>query len=351
MPLQDGKYMYKGGAKPKPMLIDEEDHIWVKCRHMHIADVMKYTAEALNKLKEENPELVKLQQAKSSGVQVDTTELRDAIRSLPQYQAQQERISLHLDIVSELNRIYRGSGLEVLNEIEQTLATGERSSKEKASAKDLWKDVQAVLKAAGGQYDTATKTRMALMYAAVAPEKSKDILAACPAVSDAQVRALDSFNAKDRLAANRKPMGTYSYATMRYDPAVKAIVNGLLDGTLDTKQFPYTDPSAASSVAAATTKAVATTRKGAASRFQSAFTPGAGASAAPAGAGGTLQVGKNETIALTNPARIFVFVVGGMTQSERRAIYELARKCNREIIIGSTSELTPPKYLDGLAGM
>ena len=46
---------------------------------------------------------------------------------------------------------------------------------------------------------------------------------------------------------------------------------------------------------------------------------------------------------------LIIFIVGGVTYSEIRSIYEVAKtKTNREIFIGGTSILTPKSFIEAL---
>eukprot|EP00293_Proteomonas_sulcata_P013799 CAMPEP_0184312110 /NCGR_PEP_ID=MMETSP1049-20130417/47161_1 /TAXON_ID=77928 /ORGANISM="Proteomonas sulcata, Strain CCMP704" /LENGTH=264 /DNA_ID=CAMNT_0026628013 /DNA_START=23 /DNA_END=817 /DNA_ORIENTATION=- len=49
--------------------------------------------------------------------------------------------------------------------------------------------------------------------------------------------------------------------------------------------------------------------------------------------------------------RLIVFVAGGLCYSELRAAYELTKKFDREVIIGSTEILTPERYLKSLTSL
>lgn len=46
--------------------------------------------------------------------------------------------------------------------------------------------------------------------------------------------------------------------------------------------------------------------------------------------------------------KLLVFVVGGVTRSEMRAVHELSRRTGREIVLGSTAVLKPTGFLSQL---
>jgi len=53
----------------------------------------------------------------------------------------------------------------------------------------------------------------------------------------------------------------------------------------------------------------------------------------------------------TTGARIILFILGGMTHSEMRSAYELSKKTNREVIVGSNSILTPKEFVAELRSL
>lgn len=64
----------------------------------------------------------------------------------------------------------------------------------------------------------------------------------------------------------------------------------------------------------------------------------------------TLQSG-GEAAASPAGKRLFVFVVGGITYSEIRAVHRLSARLNRDIYLGSTNVETPARYLADLAAL
>ena len=46
--------------------------------------------------------------------------------------------------------------------------------------------------------------------------------------------------------------------------------------------------------------------------------------------------------------KLVVFVLGGLSYSELRAVHEVGAATGREVIVGSTSMLTPQSFLTGL---
>lgn len=49
--------------------------------------------------------------------------------------------------------------------------------------------------------------------------------------------------------------------------------------------------------------------------------------------------------------RLLVFVIGGVTRSEMRAVHEAAKKSGRDVLLGSTAVLKPAGFLSQLRSM
>lgn len=108
----------------KDVLLNEKDELWMKFRHMHIAEVLGGLTEYLENIKARNPQAVKL----ASGD--DGTTIQDMgkfVKAMPEYQAQLDVYSQHLQIAQACMSHIQANGQSLLNlitNIEQTLATG-----------------------------------------------------------------------------------------------------------------------------------------------------------------------------------------------------------------------------------
>jgi syntaxin-binding protein 1 len=49
--------------------------------------------------------------------------------------------------------------------------------------------------------------------------------------------------------------------------------------------------------------------------------------------------------------RLIVFVIGGVTRSEMRAVHELSKRTGRDVLLGSTAVLKPAGFLSQLRSM
>lgn len=339
----------------KPCPIDEEDDIYVKFRHKHIMEVMKSATELQEALIRDFPAVVK---AEKNSRQCTESELAEATRTLGKYRSRKNQISLHWQIAEKLNKEFKNQTMDQMIPLEQTVATGFDSHNTAVSAKDIQKQVYEVIKDSTSRFSPDAKNRLALLFATCSKaENLNDIKTVCTGnctLDNTQLQALNVFEpwaAKKQKYRTKAEKPLHAH-TARYDPAIKKIVEELVDGKLSTADFPFADETMAKKIEAAVA-AEATKRQAEAKKKQSKFGVnfGAASTLAGSGAGDTLDLGHGEIIELSSAQRIFVFMVGGITHIERRGIYELAKRLKREIIVGGTSELDVRKFPTMLASV
>ena len=109
----------------KPGVIDENDEIWCRLRHKHIADngsVLSTEFQALIS----NSKALSLK--KNAGAGGPSTEaMADAVKELPAVQAKLTAYKLHIDMHEILMKLVRAHSLDKACELEQSLATLENN--------------------------------------------------------------------------------------------------------------------------------------------------------------------------------------------------------------------------------
>mmetsp|Transcript_7310 Transcript_7310/g.19895 ORF Transcript_7310/g.19895 Transcript_7310/m.19895 type:complete len:85 (+) Transcript_7310:122-376(+) len=75
-----------------------------------------------------------------------------------------------------------------------------------------------------------------------------------------------------------------------------------------------------------------------------------GSSSAPEPSWASRGRPKKEADAMLGP-KLVVFVVGGLAYSELKCAYELTKAHQREVVMGSTSMLTPYQFITALNNM
>lgn len=118
------------------------------------------------------------------------------------------------------------------------------------------------------------------------------------------------FYARKRLDDEEQP-----YDLSRYVTKTKKIVEEHINGTLDTTLYPYTTEAPVS-----TAESTRSLRK-------------------------TAQPTWDKKQPNVKGSRLYVFIAGGVTYSEIRAMHELCHSQGRDIIVGSTHILTPRQFV------
>ena len=112
--------------------------------------------------------------------------------------------------------------------------------------------------------------------------------------------------------------GAEGYDVSRFVPPLKRVLEDTLSGALSPTDYPYTRP------------------------------PQGGGG----GGGGGKQRPDARSLASEVPGRrLIVFVCGGLSYSELRAMHEVAAATGRDIIVGTTAMLTPKRFLLGLKNL
>lgn len=127
-----------------------------------------------------------------------------------------------------------------------------------------------------------------------------------------------------------------AYASSRYTPVMKNILNELVANSLSLDEFPSVVPMPASTISSSktdkTSARTARKKKGATDKWSTV--------------GGTKK-SSNQDITFSG-SRSLVFMVGGMSYSELRVASKVMQKSSREIIIGSTDFISASDFIKKL---
>lgn len=155
---------------------------------------------------------------------------------------------------------------------------------------------------------------------------------------------------KERTEELRNRARDNELSLMRYVPQLHSVIEQLVQGTLKEDQFPYTSPpppGSAPAAAASAAGAGAAARKGVSARKRPNGADWKSGDSASSSSAAAAAPAMEEDVR----PRFIVFVLGGLTFSEMRSCYEIADKYNVNLLIGSTSTLTPTDYIRDLANL
>eukprot|EP00879_Flechtneria_rotunda_P003010 GHRR01003228.1.p1 GENE.GHRR01003228.1~~GHRR01003228.1.p1 ORF type:complete len:663 (+),score=201.56 GHRR01003228.1:278-2266(+) len=385
LPVEDNIIRYtaetaSGKTELKEHVLDESnDGIWAELRHSHIADVYTQLSRKFQEFQDKN-KAAKYQTGKASaGAGISNTNIKALIQALPQFREVLGRLSVHIFISSELKNAINSRSLTDLGELEQNLVYGEKNSQ----------DLMQYLKDNGNSLDASDKMRLLMAYLATHPEKldaakrqewqqkarldGQDMAAMCNLAflnvavmnkQSTQSKGLSfGFKPKKKKATYRKRegRGEEQYTLSRFDPMLLDVVEDAIGNKLSQEEYPYvrapeeTDDFSSNEavrIASARTNrsTISWARKGSAG-------PDAGSGGSMIGSGmlgsvtGALQGLGLSSTSQGQGKRLIVFVIGGVTRSEMRAVHEVAKKTGKDVLLGSTVIIKPSGFLSQLRSM
>lgn len=334
--IEDGtKYSYKyasGSAESRrQVILDESDFLWDALRHSHIAEVSKEIIRRFNEFMSEN----KAAQHAEGGQVTDLKQLRETMGAMAEFQELKSVYSLHLSVAQECLAVFEKRKLIDVAAVEQIMAIGTDPDGEKVA--NVWAMMTPLF--AIPAVTSAERARLVMLYMLTQPPLSE---AEKKALFEHAKLGTDELESVRQLAilaqkapapcTQRKPgsdgkrggrkdllQEDFPFDASRYVAAVKMILDDLANGGVDEGEFPLLKPGAAGASAA---KPAGITSLRARTSIPSGAAPGSG------------------------KGSISAFIIGGMTYSEMRSVYELSARNDREFFIGGDRILTPESFLD-----
>ncbi|EWC45368.1 hypothetical protein DRE_00767 [Drechslerella stenobrocha 248] len=338
LPITDenGKVTYAPAAGDgRPMVLNEDDKVWTKVRHMHMTDTINTVMKDLDKFIKDHPEFQGAENANT------VFALKTMLAALPQFSATKDAYELHLSMAKECMDIFGSHKMGETADLEQNLATGLDSGNVKS--RGLTEQLIRLLDSPTTEHANV-RLRLIILYLlwrdGLVPldiEKlfhhakvNGPLKSALYNLDLIGVRVLKQLKEPNRpgykyppppakLAPVQEGMGL-----SRYVPAVKTMLQDYMHGVLDPDSFHFTDHSAAAEAAA------------------------------QGGPQTSLRTAKptwtRQRVGVGEPKqRLVVFVAGGATYSESRACYEVAQTMSRDVYLGSSHMLSPDLWLEQLA--
>ncbi|XP_007885494.1 syntaxin-binding protein 3 [Callorhinchus milii] len=309
------KYQKKGETEFKEATLNEDDELWVKLRHLHIAEVAEKIPKLVKELSTSN---------KATEGKVTISSLAQMMKKMPHFRKQMTKQTVHLSLAEDCMKPFHDS-VEKLCKAEQDLAMGVDAQGQKI--KDPMRTVLPIL--LDKNIKSYDKLRIILLYifnlnGTTEENLSKliqhgkiedcDIIKNWNSLGVSIISKSGQQNKPDRK--DRAHEETYQLS--RWTPFIKDIMEDSIANKLNSSDWSYS------------------------SKCCAAWN-GSGAVSARQGNKSSLQDDRR------NGLKLIVFIIGGVTYSEIRCAYEVT-EANKlcEVIIGSTHILTPTRLLDDL---
>ncbi|KAJ8277962.1 hypothetical protein GJAV_G00082180 [Gymnothorax javanicus] len=310
------KFKSKDGSEKEAQL-NEYDELWVKLRHMHIAEVS-----------EQIPKLVKEIAAKKKEPdgKVSISGLSQMMKKMPAFRKQLAEKAIHLTLAEECMDQFQ-KYVEKLCKAEQDLAVG--ADVEGLKVKDPMRTLLPVLL---HPFSTHDKIRAVLLYIFslngtteenlnkliqhVKIENESEFILNWKELGVPIISAPSLFSFRKSSRRDRSQEETYNLS--RWTPVIKDVMEDAVENKLDSKEWPHQ-------------------------------------SECPSVWNGSGAVSARQKHKASGPderrsgARLIIFVIGGISYSEMRCAYEVTQAVKScEVIIGSSHILTPTRLLDDI---
>ncbi|MED6260047.1 hypothetical protein ATANTOWER_031256 [Ataeniobius toweri] len=318
--IQNDTYKYKSkDGSEKHALLNEDDMLWVKLRHKHIAEVS-----------EQIPKMVKEISAskKQPDGKITINNLAQMMKKMPAFRKQLTEKTVHLQLAEDCMKHF-SNNVEKLCKAEQDLAVG--SDVDGTKVKDPMRTLLPVLLNPFSKHD---KIRAVLLYIFSlngTTDENLNKFIQHVKIDDEQEFILNwkelgvpiitspSFFSRKPSRRDRNQGETYNLS--RWTPVIKDVMEDAVESKLDTREWPHQSE----------------------------------CPAAWNGSGAVSARQRNKPSSQDDRrtgSRLIIFVIGGITYSEMRSAYEVTQAVKScEVIIGSSHILTPTSLLEDIKAL
>lgn len=312
--------------------LDEKDADWVELRHKHISEVADILTQRVRELKEVNPHFA------DSSKEVTVSDVRNMLASLPAFVKARDSVATNLQVAFACIDAVDKEDLKTLAEIEQQAALGSNTDGVK-NPEQLADDLVAIL--ANKDVPKKNKVRLLLIYVLSRKyglfRKDFERLKLHSGLDDRDLETVTNYQhlgfnliktAEDQehnIKKKHKPIlwsetQGEQFLFERYVPSIKNIAKQMVEHQLDTKFFPFFgEEPEPEDLQSGTATSLRNPRQ----------------RATWARARVTQQ---------SKPKQI-LFILGGITASEARSVYEINEREHKDVILGGNDMITPNKFL------
>eukprot|EP01064_Diplonema_japonicum_P002540 TRINITY_DN1161_c13_g1_i1.p1 TRINITY_DN1161_c13_g1~~TRINITY_DN1161_c13_g1_i1.p1 ORF type:complete len:658 (+),score=112.61 TRINITY_DN1161_c13_g1_i1:47-2020(+) len=361
----------------KNYTLDEQDELWCRTRHQHIADSGPIVSKEFSDIVS-NSKALNLRN--NYGSQTSSEDMAEAVKDMPFIQAKIKNYQLHINLHDVLMKQLKEGGLDAVCDIEQNLATKETAEGMKADKDDLKKQFEAYLEMSSNT-SHVNKVRLMLLYIVSQGPVSKDRQAkwigslagkGTPSWqtgtgAGSATQLINNLSLLDVVTEKKKwyqskskekkkaRVDPQSYDWSRYVPGLKSIAEAVVSNDLSEAGCPHTisdehvsgSASTSASAGRSARKSEGVTHRswGASLRGSDAKTSGPGSSTT------AYSDALPWSLQKATKGRVYIFMIGGTTYNETRSIAEVISEKETEIVFGSTSVINSDKFIRGLSDL
>jgi hypothetical protein len=353
--IEQDLYVYKqqslAGERERKVALNEEDPIWDTLRHLPINEAAEKIRHDFDEFLKKR-KMMKKAMSKAGGKESEVKDMSRLLKEYPQYQRALNEHSLHVNLADSCNKKLDREGVVHLCEVEQDLVMKTTGKGEPLLQKNAVPSVYDILfpkkkgeAAEDRTYSNYDKFRVLALYAlysegiseedfkkfseyASLPKDLKQALLNMQEIGGTILRDKKRGSGPSLKRIPRRAEDMYTIA--RWVPVAKDIIEYAMNGQLSESYCPFlTDrprqrQSASGSSRSGATESVKWNWRGGPTQAKPE----------------SRQQGEGSLI---------IYIIGGVTYSEMRAVYEVAKeKTDREIYIGGSSILTPQVFIDHL---
>jgi hypothetical protein len=324
------------------LVLSEDDNLWVDFRHEHIGKVMEDIPRMFNIFKETNA-TAKIQGMGSNALIKDVAA---ALKDITKFKTMKRQFTKHIEMARECYGRFTKEKLMQIGEFEQDMATGLDNHGKKIVSKEIAQTLVQMCQ--DPTVSNLSQLRLLMIYLIsqggireatrkelmrnIPPKLQKAVLNLQSLGVDLQVAFKGAKHNAKRMEEFKNKMQKEELALMRYTPLFESIIQDLVQGRLKESSFPYTQAPPADAFKKKKAAAPSSLRP----QWRSK-TPTTKAQPAKDGA-----------------QRYMVYVLGGVTFSEIRSVYQIAKEekhNDKSLLLGSSTFLTPKTYVQGLSGL
>ena len=330
---------------------DGSDALWERIRHVHVADASTTIDKEFDKF---------VQKSRQAGLKVDmsSASMAQAVKALPSYKKTLDRLSVHIDMASQLNELAQGHLLDESSALQQDLIFGN------AKGKDIISFFNA-----HPALDPSVKKRILMVYAATHPRKFDNSTTLqwmkIARLSPRELGAIQNLQMLGVAVHKNSPptavsqMANYTeqkdgnavqYKNCKFVPALQALIADAAYGRLDPNAYPAL-PRDAGPRAEAPSFGGSGPSAGGGGRSMRTARLGPGGSAPGDWASASVPAEGRGGLTPSSSSRVFVFVLGGLCYSEARLAYDMTKRTQKDVFLGSTSLDNALTFVDKIEGL